>query len=867
MVPKNSNKSFIYQMTVVVGACLFLIGYVCFLMISNYLSQVELQKNLRNQLLKDSEKQALSLSYFFAERRNDLLNLSLSREVRTFFENKDLGMSLEYGLKLSLFPIRERMANLHTNALFQGSPIYNRLLLTDPQGRLLVDYPTGGNREPEDSILPLLSPAYTEGAVLCSGDGRSIIFSVAYTFKNRHVGQVLGWINPSIITRGLLNENHSDPLSTYLIYEKEGTLRPVGNTVLPYSGLLKELQSALPGQVVTSEHPSARRPPEKKVLLKLPVKGTPFLMVRVLDAATVFGELSPHQLLVRLGIMTLGVLSGAFLVLYLAMRILVVRTRLRESRIREQQVQEKKRELEMEMVQRSRVEEALRESEGKLRTILDSIFTGILIIDPETHTIVDINPMALQLLGESRENIIGSPCHRVICPAEEGKCPVTDLGQEIDNSERQLLRSDGRTLPIIKKVVPITLEGRKHLLESFFDISDLRRSEEEKNKIQAQLIQGQKMESIGILAGGVAHDFNNILTSIHGYAELAALAVSRRHPLYENLEAIQKAALRAADLTRQLLLFSRKQPMDSRPLDLNELIQDLLKMLDRLIGEDITIETDLAAELPGVMGDSGNIEQVMMNLVVNARDALPHGGLILIKTETALIGPEYTALYSYAYPGRFVVFSVTDRGLGMDKATQNHIFDPFFTTKGPGQGTGLGLSVVYGIVKQHKGWINVYSEPGHGSVFRIYLPVTDGVQTRRLPTEKESLFDLKGRGEGVLLVEDDRGIRELLQQLLSDNGYQAVAAANAEEAVLLFEASRERFDLLLSDVVLPGESGIQLAETLLTQKGGLKVLLSSGYPDHKSQWSLIQEKGYHFLPKPFELKALLKTLRAILRNG
>ncbi|MBM4322940.1 MAG: response regulator [Deltaproteobacteria bacterium] len=396
------------------------------------------------------------------------------------------------------------------------------------------------------------------------------------------------------------------------------------------------------------------------------------------------------------------------------------------------------------------------------------------------------------------------------------------------------------------------------------DVTERKRAEEEREKMQAQLIQAQKMESIGTLAGGVAHDFNNLLTTIQGYAQLGLMSMKEEEPLYENLKEILQASQRAASLTRQLLLFSRKQPMEPFALNLSDTVNNLMKMLKRLIGENIAVETHLEPNLWIVKADPGNMEQVIMNLVVNARDAMPEGGKITIKTENVDIDKGYCDIYNYARPGQFICLSVEDTGIGMDKEIIQHIFEPFFTTKGVGKGTGLGLSVVYGIVKQHEGWINVYSEPGQGSIFKVYLPVSSEETKYETKREVISIQDFQGKGERILLVEDDSGIREFVNKVLTKSGYEVLEASNTQEALDISEKESGGLALVFSDVVLPDKSGLQLAEELLLRKPTLKVLLTSGYTDQKSQWSVIKEKGYCFIQKPYNLNDLLRVVREVL---
>ncbi len=398
------------------------------------------------------------------------------------------------------------------------------------------------------------------------------------------------------------------------------------------------------------------------------------------------------------------------------------------------------------------------------------------------------------------------------------------------------------------------------------DITERKQAEEALRTSEEQLRQSQKMEAIGRLAGGVAHDFNNLLTAITGYTELLLNRVSDQDPLRKDIEEIYKAAEAAASLTRQLLVLSRRQVLQPMALDLNAVITDMEKMLRHLIGEDIDMVTLLEANLDRVKADRGQIEQVIMNLAVNARDAIPmpEGGKLTIKTENVTLDEDYCTLVPEARPGKFVRLSVADTGSGMDKEIIPHIFEPFFTTKKGEKGTGLGLSVVYGIVKQHEGWINVYSEPGQGSIFKVYLP-TFSIKQKSQIKKIVSLPKLQGRSERILLVEDEQRVREFTTRVLRENGYVVFDAGNAKEALNIFEREKGNFHLLFSDIVLPDKSGSLLAEQLLSRKPELSVLLCSGYTDQRSQWPLMRERGFRFLQKPYSLADLLQAIRAAIR--
>jgi PAS domain S-box-containing protein len=366
--------------------------------------------------------------------------------------------------------------------------------------------------------------------------------------------------------------------------------------------------------------------------------------------------------------------------------------------------------------------------------------------------------------------------------------------------------------------------------------------------------QSQKMEAVGQLAGGVAHDFNNILQAILGFSEILLGRLPPETVEHRNVSEIHKAAGRAADLTRQLLAFSRKQPVNRTELDLNATIRDSEVLLAMLLGETAELQFDLAPDLNPVSADHGQMTQVIMNLAVNARDAMPDGGRLTFTTENITFKDRDAELMPRAAPGTFVCLSVSDTGIGMSQDVKDHLFEPFFTTKDVGKGTGLGLPVVYGIVKQSKGWISVYSEPGLGSTFKIYLPATG-------PSSKNGK-DTSGQtgGESILLVEDDADMRNMVLRILQVAGYQTVAVHSAEEALQHLEEHPAPFDLLFSDMVLPGKTGLHLADQLRQKYPDLPVLLYSGYRDHRERWVDLESKGYHFIQKPFTVTGLLAAV-------
>jgi len=515
------------------------------------------------------------------------------------------------------------------------------------------------------------------------------------------------------------------------------------------------------------------------------------------------------------------------------------------------------------ITERIRAEEAVRESEEYLNVLVNSLHTGIMVVDSETHNIVDVNKHVMDITGSSKEEILGKVCHQYICPAEIGKCPITDLKQTIDCSEHIIIKANGEQVPILKSVVSVIHKGRQYLIESFVDLTEWKKIEKEMVSLQEQLRHSQKMEAIGRLAGGIAHDFSNLLTVIKGYAELSFPGLDTGDPLRGNIEEILKASERASNLTHKLLTFSRRQILEFKVINLNALLKDLDRMLHRILGEDIKLVYHLAKDIGKVKTDLGQIEQAVLNLAVNARDAMPSGGKLTIETSNVELSEAYAQTHIEVTLGRYVMISVSDSGAGMTPEVRERIFEPFFTTKEKGKGTGLGLSTVYGIVKQSGGNINVYSEPGLGTTFKIYLPRVEEEEDHL--QRKDYGISLSTGDETILLAEDEQAVRELTARILRERGYQVYEAPDGREALAIAQRHPDRkIHLLLTDVVMPGMGGKELAEQLKLSTPDIKVLFISGYTDNAIVHHGILEEGINYIQKPFTIGILAKKIRQVL---
>ena len=488
----------------------------------------------------------------------------------------------------------------------------------------------------------------------------------------------------------------------------------------------------------------------------------------------------------------------------------------------------------LDITSRKQAEAALRDSEERLRILFNGINDAVFVHEgPENGNpgrFIEVNDPACERLGYSRSELLTMRPMDIDAPETVSNVPQM-MERLYANGyavwEGVHVRKDGTRIPVEIGNHLAHLEGRQVIISTVRDISERKRAEDEKEKLRAQLLQAQKMEAVGRLAGGVAHDFNNMLQSILGYAEMTLDEVGPESPLRKNLLEIQNAARRSADLTGQLLAFARKQTVSPQVLNLNDALSGMLRMLGRLIGEDIDLVWMPGHGLWSVRIDPTQIDQILANLAVNARDAISGVGKVTIQTQNRVVDAAGCAVHSECVPGEYVLLMVTDTGCGMNSETLAHIFEPFFTTKGLGQGTGLGLATVYGIVRQNNGFISVFSEPGQGARFEIYLPrfETD-------PDQPSTISESKALPEGtetVLLVEDNETILDLGKMMLERLGYTVLAAATPKDAIRLAEDSSGNIDMLITDVVMPEMNGRELVDRILAIQPGLKCLFMSGY--------------------------------------
>jgi len=517
----------------------------------------------------------------------------------------------------------------------------------------------------------------------------------------------------------------------------------------------------------------------------------------------------------------------------------------------------------LEALERARERQALRRHERLVREIIDANPSLIFVKDWEGRFVL-VNQATAEIYGTTVDGLVGKTDADFNPNAEEVAHFLRDDREVMASGRPKFVPEEPVTNPHTKQTrwfqtikLPLRLPG-----EEAVTMLGVATEITERKLLEEQLLQSQKMEAVGQLAGGVAHDFNNILTAIVGYSDLLAAELGDNAQQREDIEEIRKAARRAAALTRQLLSFSRKQVLEPRIVDVNGVVLNLDKMLRSLMSENIELATQLAEDLDAARVDPNQLEQVIMNLAINARDAMPDGGTVTIETANATLGEDYAAKHVSVIPGDYVMLAVTDTGCGMTEATKARIFEPFFTTKPAGRGTGLGLSTVYGIVKQSGGNIWLYSEPNKGTTFKIYLPAVDA-----LPEDigKAAPVEAERQGSGtVLVVEDDEQLRRLTHRALAAQGYEVLEADRGRSALDAARRHEGPIDLLVTDLVMPDTNGPKLAETLRAARPGLRVLFMSGYPDGAIVHHGMLEAGVAYLAKPFTTEAITRKVREVL---
>ncbi len=860
---------------IVIGAVL--VGYIAFLLMANYYSKIELQKSGLERMRHHTEKHAVAVSYYISERKNDLKNLTEDRRFSAFFENKALGMSMEYGLGDSVFGIAKSFDRFLENRRIGGDRIYTRIALLESNGAVLVDRPgNSSNPATDQNLKKFLDPEHPDPQIIVEPQKPfwQIIVSMPYFYKGAFSGQIIAWISPETLYRHMVKaagDGASQCFSTIINDKGEpfystSDLRHEGVIGDPYD--FNELYASASREVHRFESSRENGFKVDMIAMRVPIPDMPFFLVEVAPAAEVLGHAAPRQLLAVTGILSLAILGGVVIIVRVNTRNLLLHARFEEASQRRQEVEDQNRQLEKEIRERQLAEEAVREGERFLANIFNSIQDGIIILDTDFN-IIRVNP-AMERWYAHALPLVGQKCYEAYHKRSE-PCQVCPNRQTLESGEvaSEVIPKIGAHgevagwLEVYSFPLVDTATGKmKGVIDFIRDITEQKQAEEALRQSEEQLRQAQKMEAVGRLAGGVAHDFNNILTGITGYSELLLMDFKDHDSRPHDVEEIKNAAERAASLTRQLLAFSRKQMLQMQPLDLNVVVANMDRMLKRIIGEDIELATIPAPGLATVKADPGQMEQVILNLAVNARDAMPQGGKLTVETANLNLDADYTQQHLEVKAGPYVMLAISDTGVGLDKETQSRIFEPFFTTKEQGQGTGLGLATVYGIIKQSGGHIYIYSEPGQGTTFKIYLPrLEDAVASA--PVDQATTAPVGGP-ETILLVEDEDMVRQVARRILERNGYTVKEAGLGAEALLLSGQNSGPIHLLLTDVVMAGMSGRELADRLSLQRPEMKVLYMSGHTENAIVHHGVLDQGIAFIQKPFRHDILVQKVREVL---
>ncbi len=517
------------------------------------------------------------------------------------------------------------------------------------------------------------------------------------------------------------------------------------------------------------------------------------------------------------------------------------------------------------VTERVKLEQMLKESEKKYRDLYNNAPDGYYSLAGD-GVIVEVNRTFLTMLGYTRKEVVGMMCiHDLLSPESAGICrvkfPEFKKTGVIRNIELTMVKKDGSHLPVTMNATAVyDADGAFLMSRSVIrDITEKKKADEEKRKLQEQLFQSQKLEALGTLAGGIAHDFNNLLASIMGYASIAKTDLAAGSPPYRYVEIIETASQRASELTQRLLAFAKGGKYDAKPNDVNAVVREVVALLSRTIDKGISIEHRAAPDLNLAICDAGQIEQVLLNICINGRDAMPDGGTLMVETENARLAIDDVKTLVDVIPGDYVCISISDTGTGMDRETRKYIFDPFFTTKD--NGTGLGLSLAYGIVKKHNGFIQVYSEPQKGSRFRVYLPACNGEETC---VKERGKFEPRRGSETVLVVDDEPGVKDLARDILKKYGYTVLVAGNGEEAVGLYAQKAGDIAVVLLDMVMPKMNGRQVFHRIREINPAAKVVVTSGYSHDRDADDLLKLGAAGFVQKPYRMSDLLRMIETVI---
>jgi len=889
---------------IAVVASILLIGFIGLLVVANYLSERQLRRSALEQLRLDIEKRAVAISYFCSERKEDLKDLATSRAISAFFENKALGMSMEYGLKASLLLVSKNFDRLLAGRKIEENLIYVRIVFIDKAGRLLIDRCSGSSKkEGERDWKKLLTPERRDPVINITLDKSvpKIMVSSPYFFKSRYAGQIVAWISPQSLYHFIEESREFSKRSVYLVCMKRHiSLLPGIQPGSAISGLpdLGDLEIGKPYRFETVHKDGTKL---DIVAIRIPVKESPFSLVALLPISELFGYMTPWHMPLAMAVLATILLVAAASAFRINTKNQVLHARLEESSKREQEIEEKRRQLEKEITdrkrteqllkkahdelerrveertaqlasanerlqaeiwERSQVEDALRTERGQLLSIFESINQVIYIADLKTYEILYVNDTVKELFGK---NPLGGLCYKEFQGLDH-PCEFCTNDKILKNKyipyqweyHNPVLKRD---FMIVDRVIKWT-DGRDVRFEVAMDITEQKRLEEERKKLEAQLQRAQKMEAVGTLAGGVAHDLNNILSGLVSYPELLLFDLPKNSPLREPIQVIKESGQKAAAVVQDLLTLARRGVAVTEVVNLNSIVSQYLKSPEfeklKTFYPNVSLQTDLEAELLPILGSPVHLSKTIMNLVSNAAEAMPCGGRILISTENRYIDTPIRG-YDNIEEGDYVVFTVSDTGVGISAEDLERIFEPFYTKKMMGRsGTGLGMAVVWGTVKDHKGYIDVQSKEGKGTTFTLYFPVTKKEVARDdSPVSMEAYM---GRGESILVIDDIEQQREIASRMLRKLGYSVTAVSSGEDAIDYLRENSA--DLVVLDMIMePGIDGLETFKRIIELNPAQKAIIVSGFSETDRVKEAQRLGAGAYVKKPFLLEKIGLAVR------
>jgi PAS domain S-box-containing protein len=879
---KTNHRRFVKSYRLLGVILAILACFVAYLLVRLYGASSLMAETSRRSFALENKTRVSILAEYLEHRITDLETLSNSRALRAYYQNKALGMSLEYGLAVAQAEVRDEFEWFQKTVLAKNRPVFLHITFLDRvEMRVLAETAAPTDTNPiEITRIEKILQNLDETPVfrVVEADSKWAAFVVkSFKYKDKVRGYLL--MRLDLIT--LLAQIHADaPADTD---EFEGISESGGILIAGPSEFigkkLSQLFEVVPQclyefTLVETRSQTSKIVGDPMIVFSGRVINTPFCFVSASPISKCLAGYSPFLWKMAFA----GLIAGLAIMMFLIYKSFSDQSRMYyqlqeahdtlENRVRDRtaELAEINRQLQIEVNERKRTDYALQESEKKYRELVENANESIIVIQDGNFQFVNVSASKLfdcsvqELTSKSFADFV-HPDDRVI--ANTFFTETADRDNVNHSEELRIAAASGTMKWVDFNSVLIQWQGKQAILVFLTDITGKKITEEEKRKLRHQLLQAQKMEAVGTLAGGVAHDFNNLLQVILGYSQFLQVNKEPDSTEYGRLQKIISAAQRGSDLVKGLLTLSRKAATNPRPLNINEHVIEVSSLLERTIPKMIQVELNLEGSLPTIYADPAQIEQVLMNLGLNAKDAMPEDGRLIIETKTVFLDQEFCSDHVGAKPGRHVMLAVTDTGHGMDGDVLAHIFEPFFTTKEVGKGSGLGLAMVYGIVKQHDGYISCESLPNRGTTFRIYFPEAKGILD-----EPDHVIDsvILGGSETILLVDDEELVRNLVSDYLSEAGYTVLTACHGKEALDVYQKNVDDVSIIILDLNMPQMGGKDCFRELLKINPDVKVLVASGYAMGGAESATISgTRG--FVEKPYDMRILLETIRKVLDEG